>query len=274
MKILSLDTTSDYLVIAVSDGTHLMSHEKLFAAKAHSEIIVRTSSGLIRKAGLKPRDIEKIAVVAGPGSFTGIRIGLAFARTVAQTLAIPAVSISAFDALALTAAEISANRRCSRLTTSAPPENGGTLGLVISCPPVKKVAAKILVLIDALAPSVHWAVYEPSGQKKIAGPGLDTIETVAARFAPRASDAEIKKEKWVFAGSALAEPCVRSILSERFLSRSGKKKKDLSDEPAPTSFTCLAPSPSSLATLAAASRGAPGYKTLKPLYLKEVYLRK
>ncbi|MDI6757109.1 MAG: tRNA (adenosine(37)-N6)-threonylcarbamoyltransferase complex dimerization subunit type 1 TsaB [Endomicrobiia bacterium] len=246
MKTLSLDTTSGYLVIAVSDGTHLVAHRKLFAAKAHSELVVRTSSELIRKAGLKPHDIEKIAVVAGPGSFTGIRIGLAFARTVAQTLSIPSVSISSFDALALTAAETSANRRCSSSTTSA----------------------KILVLIDALMPSVHWAVYEPSGQKKIAGPGLDTIETVAARFAPRASDTETKKEKWVFAGSALAVPSIRSVLSERFLGYSGKKEKDLSDEPV------LSPSPSSLATLAAASRGAIGYKTLKPLYLKEVYLRK
>jgi len=233
--------------MAVSDGARLLAGCRRLAEAAHSELIVKTASELISAAGFSPRELQKVAAVAGPGSFTGIRIGLTFARTISQTLDIPAVSISAFDACALSAA--------------VPLKDKRNLDLSISCPSVKKegfVADKIMVVIDALFPLVHWAVYDSSGQKKIAGPGLDNVETVSARFAPSGKSSE----RWTFAGSAMAVEKTRSILSERF------------GGPAPTlSSRYLAPAPSALAALAATARGG-CYKILKPLYLKEVYLRK
>lgn len=234
--------------MAVSDGARLLAGCRLLAEAAHSELIVKTASELIAAAGFSPREIQKVAAVAGPGSFTGIRIGLTFARTISRALDIPAVAISAFDACALSAA--------------VPPENKRNLDVPRDRRSVKKagfVADKIMVVIDALFPLVHWAVYDSSGQKKIAGPGLDNVETVSARFAPSGKSSE----RWTFAGSAMAVDKTRSILSEYF----GRAASTLS-------FRYVAPTPAALVALAATSRGGCCKKTLKPLYLKEVYLRK
>ncbi len=260
--------------MAVSDGSRLLAGLRRRSDAAHSELLIKTAAQLISAAGFAPRDIKKVAAVAGPGSFTGIRIGITFARTLSQTLNIPAVSINAFDAVALSAAVPLKGKRNLGLSLSnlsvvraaisltRPRNRDGSTGR----PPIKKSVAavdKIMVVIDALFPLVHWAVYDSSGQKKIAGPGLDNIETVSARFAPSGKSSQ----SWVFAGSALAVDKTRAVLSERF----GRS--------APVNFgkleshRYLAPSPAALAALAAADRGG-GYKTLKPLYLKEVYLRK
>lgn len=66
----------------------------------HAERLVYSIAGLLRDAGWKPADLARVAVTTGPGSFTGVRIGVSCARAMAQTLGVPLTGVTALDVLA------------------------------------------------------------------------------------------------------------------------------------------------------------------------------
>ena len=73
--------------------------------KGHSERIAGFARDATAQAGLAFTDLDRIGVTVGPGSFTGLRVGLAFAQGLAAALDRPAVGVSALDALAASAGE-------------------------------------------------------------------------------------------------------------------------------------------------------------------------
>lgn len=73
--------------------------------KGHSERIAGFARDAAAEAGLAFADLDRIGVTVGPGSFTGLRVGLAFAQGLAAALGRPVVGISALDALATSAGD-------------------------------------------------------------------------------------------------------------------------------------------------------------------------
>jgi tRNA threonylcarbamoyladenosine biosynthesis protein TsaB len=93
--ILAFDTATDRATSAlVVDG------ELLGERVSRASTLLADVDALVRQGGAHPRDITGLAVGIGPGSFTGIRIGLAAARGLALALEVPAAGVSTFDALA------------------------------------------------------------------------------------------------------------------------------------------------------------------------------
>lgn len=143
--VLAIDTAFSRCTAAVFDAAgdgRLLASAEPEIGKGHAERLTGVIDEVLAEAGTTYRDLQRIAVTTGPGSFTGIRVGVAAARGLALALDIPAVGISTLDALAhgaIAAAGGNAELRASRSTAPA------------------------LAVIDARRGEVYAALYSPDG---------------------------------------------------------------------------------------------------------------
>ncbi|OCA88705.1 tRNA N6-adenosine(37)-N6-threonylcarbamoyltransferase complex dimerization subunit TsaB [Bacillus sp. FJAT-27225] len=101
MKILAIDTSNYPLGVAVTDGDRVIAEYITNLKKNHSIRIMPAIELVLHEAGLKPADLDRIVVAEGPGSYTGVRIGVTVAKTMAWSLNIPLVGISSLLVLAM-----------------------------------------------------------------------------------------------------------------------------------------------------------------------------
>ncbi|WNS75946.1 tRNA (adenosine(37)-N6)-threonylcarbamoyltransferase complex dimerization subunit type 1 TsaB [Bacillus sp. DTU_2020_1000418_1_SI_GHA_SEK_038] len=103
MKVLSIDTSNYTLGVALLDGDQVKGEYITNLKKNHSVRVMPAIEALLKDCDIKPADLSKIVVAKGPGSYTGIRIGVTIAKTLAWTLNIPLVGISSLEVSASTA---------------------------------------------------------------------------------------------------------------------------------------------------------------------------
>ncbi len=101
MRILYIDTSSSYLYAAIVDDHSLLAEVQEENKQSLSEITLPRIADMFSKAKLEARDIDKIIVVNGPGSFTGIRIGITIAKVYAWSLNIPITTIYSLEAMSI-----------------------------------------------------------------------------------------------------------------------------------------------------------------------------
>jgi tRNA threonylcarbamoyladenosine biosynthesis protein TsaB len=99
-RILALDTSSLRGSIALLEGNELRTEVRSQSLKTHSTLLLRAVDFLLDRAGWDLKDLNLVAAGIGPGSFTGIRIGISTALGISQSLGIPFAGISGLDALA------------------------------------------------------------------------------------------------------------------------------------------------------------------------------
>ena len=101
MKILALDTASTTGSVALLDGQKLVAETLLNIKAVHSERLLDQVQQVLEAGNITLADLDLIAVVRGPGSFTGLRIGLATAKGLAQAAKLPLIGISSLQLLAM-----------------------------------------------------------------------------------------------------------------------------------------------------------------------------
>lgn len=101
--ILAVDTCLAASSIAVLDGDIVRAARSEPMTRGHQERIAVLTREVMGEAGARFPDLTRIAVTVGPGSFTGLRVGLSFAKGLATALSIPCVGINSLEALAATA---------------------------------------------------------------------------------------------------------------------------------------------------------------------------
>lgn len=100
---LVIETSGRACAAGVFSGAGELSRCVVEMGRGHADAIVDLCSDALREASRDWRDLRSVAVCVGPGSFTGIRAGVAAARGFSLALGIPAVGVSALDAMALAA---------------------------------------------------------------------------------------------------------------------------------------------------------------------------
>jgi tRNA threonylcarbamoyl adenosine modification protein YeaZ len=149
--LLAFDTSSAAVTVAVADpisGAVLASSSTVDALR-HGELLAPAIAEALATAGCTPRDLTKIAVGVGPGPFTGLRVGLVTARTMADVLEIEVAGVCSLDILA----------RQSSLTLP------------------------VAVATDARRKEIYWALYDgpaaDGSRRRLEGPAVDRPADVA-----------------------------------------------------------------------------------------------
>lgn len=99
-KLLAIDTSTSVMSVALMNGEHLLTESNETVDRSHSNKLIPAIHELISSQGISMKDIDGIAVGHGPGSYTGVRIGVTAAKTFAWSLRIPLISVSSLEALA------------------------------------------------------------------------------------------------------------------------------------------------------------------------------
>jgi tRNA threonylcarbamoyladenosine biosynthesis protein TsaB len=147
--LLAFDTSSPTVTVAVHDGTDVVAELTSEETMRHGEQLTPLIDRVLREVGIVPQDLTAIAVGVGPGPFTGLRVGLVSARTMAYVLQIPVYGICSLDVLAAEAVETGS------------------------------VAGPFVVASDARRREVYLATYDDAGQRT-AGPDVRRPADVAS----------------------------------------------------------------------------------------------
>jgi tRNA threonylcarbamoyladenosine biosynthesis protein TsaB len=98
--LLGIDNSIDYLNIALSAGGRILEERSVKGASHPSQIIAVETRDMLTRHGYKPEDLDLIMTALGPGSFTGIRVGLAFCKGLSKGGNIPLIGVPTPDILA------------------------------------------------------------------------------------------------------------------------------------------------------------------------------
>lgn len=204
--ILVLDTATQRPVIGLSDDSgRLVGEQQWTSRHRHGEELLGRLDELLVQANVARRDLGGVVCGTGPGSFTGLRIGLATAKTIAYSLAIPLVGVSTMRALARAA--LTADPARTELTVWLPagaadryvqrfrvvdgePREAGAPKLTVAPPAATEMAGDA---IDGLA-----AALAAIGSRPLAGGKTDDPHTLVPAYValPRGIARAAAEMKW------------------------------------------------------------------------------
>jgi tRNA threonylcarbamoyladenosine biosynthesis protein TsaB len=99
--LLAIDTTHECGSIAIARGDQIVEELAISAPDGFAHVIYGHLSGLLERHGIRPCDVDCFASASGPGSFTGVRVGLACVKGLAEACGKPAAGVSNLQALAM-----------------------------------------------------------------------------------------------------------------------------------------------------------------------------
>ena len=150
MPVLALDTSAAVAVALTDDAGAVLAERSDPQQRHHAELLTPMIAAVLAESGVDRRELTSVAVGTGPAPFTGLRVGLVTARTLALALGIPAHGVPSLDAVAL---------RASR---------------------VLPAGTDVLVATDARRREVYWSLY------RLVAPGQ--IEVLVAPEVAAAAD--------------------------------------------------------------------------------------
>jgi tRNA threonylcarbamoyladenosine biosynthesis protein TsaB len=102
MRVLAIDTALAACSAAIFDASHggILASESVPMLRGHAEALMPLVARVMKAAGMAFRDLERVVVTTGPGSFTGLRVGIAAARGFGVATELPVVGVSTLSAYA------------------------------------------------------------------------------------------------------------------------------------------------------------------------------
>lgn len=186
--ILSIETGTDICSVALANDGELMALRESDEGRDHAKKVALFVDELLRETGVQPSDLDAIAVGKGPGSYTGLRIGVSFAKGMCYALDIPLIAIGSLDALTEVARE---------------DYDAGILDIEEE----EWAKAKLCPLVDARRMEVYAEVFDNEGK---------ALTDVAAEVVTEESFKEWRKDKFVIFGNG-AKKCTELLSDAIFV---------------------------------------------------------
>lgn len=185
MLILGIETATSQVSVAVGGHEGVLGLFEVCRGRRHVETLVPAIQFVCAQADVELSELGAVAVDVGPGLFTGMRVGLATARSIAQALRLPMIGVSSLDLLAF---------------------------------PLRHGVRPVAAIIDARKGELFWAGYRPvpGGVQQVTEPAVGTVQSVAAELGATGED-------WVLVGDgalryrAELSDMVRADFAEQFL---------------------------------------------------------
>ncbi|KAF0201150.1 MAG: hypothetical protein FD170_2916 [Bacteroidetes bacterium] len=98
--ILNIETATPVCSIALSDNNQILALRETSEKNSHSQVVAVFIDEMLKDCGLKPTDLDAVAVSKGPGSYTGLRIGVSTAKGICYALGKPLISVGTLKAMA------------------------------------------------------------------------------------------------------------------------------------------------------------------------------
>lgn len=102
--LLAFDTATPQVTVALHDGAAVVAESATVVPMRHGESLVPLIDGVLTEAGVARTDLDGVAVGVGPGPYTGLRVGIVTAQSIARALSIEAYGACSLDVLAAEAA--------------------------------------------------------------------------------------------------------------------------------------------------------------------------
>ncbi len=157
MLILGIETATERVSVAIGGHEGVIGLFEITKGRRHAETLVPAIQFTCQQAGIDLDEISVVAVDVGPGLFTGMRVGLASGKAIAQALRIPMIGISSLDLLAF---------------------------------PSRHTGKVVVPVIDARKGEVFYAMYKqvPGGIQQIADPTVGPVDELVADLMARHQD--------------------------------------------------------------------------------------
>ncbi|UPK75970.1 tRNA (adenosine(37)-N6)-threonylcarbamoyltransferase complex dimerization subunit type 1 TsaB [Nocardioidaceae bacterium SCSIO 66511] len=143
MLVLAFDTASPAITVALHDGNDVLAAIDSVDAMRHGELLAPSIEQVLAEAGADRRDLSDVAVGVGPGPYTGLRVGVVTARTLAAALSIELHCVCSLDIIA------------AAVSTEVP----------------------FVVATDARRKEIYWARYDAAGER-VTGPDVARADAI------------------------------------------------------------------------------------------------
>jgi tRNA threonylcarbamoyladenosine biosynthesis protein TsaB len=155
--ILGIETATEQVGVAIGGHEGVIASFEVARGRRHAEILAPAIEFVCRQADVELAELGVIAVDVGPGLFTGMRVGLASAKALAQALRIPMIGISSLDLLAF---------------------------------PWRHTDRVVVPVIDARKGEIFWAAYRqvPGGLQQVSPPSVGPVDDLVADLLARSQD--------------------------------------------------------------------------------------
>lgn len=156
--ILGIETATERVSVAIGGHEGVLGMFEVTRGRRHAETLVPAIDFVCRQADVTLDEISVVAVDMGPGLFTGMRVGLASAKAIAQALRVPMIAISSLDLLAY---------------------------------PLRRTDKVIAAVIDARKGEIFYALYRqvPGGVQRVSEPTAGRVDDLVADLLARGQEA-------------------------------------------------------------------------------------
>ena len=186
MKILALETSAKAVSAAITENGVVLASGYQDTGLTHSRTLMPIVKHLFQNTGIAPQELDAIAVAVGPGSFTGIRIGVSTARALAQALQLPCIAVPTLEVFCHAQAAKHAHTRAQGAQDEAVRAIGG--GAQVVCGIINARRGQVYGIVDGYLPGGPYMLTDvldvitqqvrPDGRPVLFyGDGMDAYET-------------------------------------------------------------------------------------------------